>query len=244
MTTSEHAVAGWALTIVHEYVHMRQWLPMEDSWHETPAWAATLEENGRWIRRTLDEIKLVRRDTSLTPQERAQRLATLRGTLKALHDNFKVTLNEIREKTAKGELDKDHEWKGVPPAGSTSEEGTAKLDTVGMLAEERVKDGREDDPVADEMVTFCLSAPPPELATIDVRVIGNDGIDYGWLGLRSTLRCAGYKVQPGHFRARVHCMGNRASDPKRAVETAREYKMEFDVVAGRDNRIQVHYVSE
>lgn len=246
--TSEHAVAGWALTIVHEYVHLKQWLPMEDSWHETPAWAATIKENGLWIRRTLDEIQLVRKDAALTPQERAQRLAALRGTLKALHGNFKVTLNEIRDKTAKGELDKDHEWKGVPPAGSTWVEGTADIDALEKLAAERVQDGYEEDATADVMLTFCLGAPVPERAVVAVRVYGDDGTDYNWLIVtwKKNVTCAGYKVPPGHYRARVHSMDNRKDrDRSRGpVEIAREYLVEFDVVAGQDKKVKIRYLSE
>lgn len=243
--TSEAAVAGWALTIVHEYVHLKQWLPMEDSWHETPAWAATIKENGLWIRRTLDEIQVVRKDASLTPQERAQRLTALRVTLKALHGNFEVTLNELRDKTAKGELDKDHEWKGVPPAGSTWVEGTANLDALEKLAAERVHEGYEDDAAPGVMLTFCLSAPIPETANVGVRVYGDDGIDYGWLGLRRNAPCTGYRVAAGHFRAIVNCKENRKDrDRSLAVESAREYKTEFDVVAGQDKKVKVQFLSE
>lgn len=137
----EDVVAGWALTVFHEYVHMKQWMPMEDSWHETPAWGATLRENGRWIRRTLDEIDRVGRDTSLTPQTRAERLQELRKALAAQHGVFKVTLNELRGKLAKGALDKHNGWQGVPPAEGREATGTTDLDALEKSADAFVKAG-------------------------------------------------------------------------------------------------------
>jgi len=140
--TPESIVASWTLTVFHEYVHMKQWMPMEDSSHETPAWGATLKENGQWIRKTLDESDRVGRDTSLSPQERVKHLQELNQTLKALKGVFDVTLNELRDKVAKGDLDKDYEWQGVPPVGSREAKGTTDIDAVGKYADLLVQAGK------------------------------------------------------------------------------------------------------
>lgn len=41
-------VANWSLTVFHEYIHMGQWLPMEDSLHETPAWDGDPSDTSRF----------------------------------------------------------------------------------------------------------------------------------------------------------------------------------------------------
>ncbi|MEI7751693.1 MAG: hypothetical protein WCJ71_06340 [Candidatus Omnitrophota bacterium] len=140
---SEAGEASWALTVIHEYVHMKQWMPMEDSWHETPAWGSTLRENGLWIRKTLDEINRVGSDASLTPQERVESLKKLSQTLTSLQGTLKVTLNEIRKKMAEGDLDKNNEWQGVPPSGFGEAKGTRDIDAIGKNADAEVEAGEQ-----------------------------------------------------------------------------------------------------
>ena len=70
------------------------------------------------------------RNTSLPPQKRAERLEELSHTLTNLKDTMDVLLNEARDKVAKKELAKDHEWQGVPPAGSPEAKGTTDIDAL------------------------------------------------------------------------------------------------------------------
>lgn len=249
--TSEQNVAGWALTIVHEYVHMNQWLPMETSWHETPAWAATIKENGLWIRKTLDEIKFVRQDTSLTPQERAQRLKELRRSLKALHDNFKVTLNEIRDKTAKGELDKDYKWQGVPPSGSSWVEGSTDIDTIQRLAEERVEDGFESNsnqtaPASTgkgmQPIRICNSTPAISSVRAKMYRFAKGKCDTPFsvfetnpLGQQDARTCDSAAVEAGHYCVYVIWEVLRREMHGDLRNAGGTYWVEIDVVENRAN---------
>ncbi len=172
-------VANWSLTVFHEYVHMGQWLPMEDSSHETPAWAATLRENGQWIRKTLNNVDQAGQDNSLTPQERVERLNELRQTLADLQGSFNVTLNELRGKLATGDLDRDYKWQGVPPAGGLEATGTRHIDALEKYANVQVQAGVQEanrliEKAKKEIADITAKTGPP--ATSPAPVSANTGI--------------------------------------------------------------------
>ncbi|OGX14118.1 MAG: hypothetical protein A2351_08220 [Omnitrophica bacterium RIFOXYB12_FULL_50_7] len=166
---NEKEAAGWSLTVIHEYVHMNQWVPMEVSVQETPAWGATLKENGQWIRKTIDKIGQTGSDTSLTPQDRAERLKELSQTLTGLQSNFKVMLNEIRDKVAKGGLNGDNEWQGVPPVGSREAKGTTDIDAIEKDADEQIQAGEQ---VVGQYVArpYVKIDPPPGTVKVGEQV--------------------------------------------------------------------------
>ncbi|MBF0479192.1 MAG: hypothetical protein HQL26_06880 [Candidatus Omnitrophica bacterium] len=159
-------VANWALTVFHEYKHMAQWMPMEDSSHETPAWSSTIKECGRWIRKTLNGIAPVGNSTTLAPKERVERLQELRQTLLDLQASFNVLVNELRGKLKTGDLDATYRWQGVPPAGDEQEStGTTNIGILEAYASAQVQAGVQE---IDRLIAEAKKAAVETLRTVRI----------------------------------------------------------------------------
>lgn len=104
-----HITLTWALTIIHEYVHMDQDNPLREPRFENSAWRATIAENQSWMRRVMSQITQAE---SRLPNnhDKISRITNLTRTLNDLRDIHNATLNGLKDEIAEGNVGAGLDW--------------------------------------------------------------------------------------------------------------------------------------
>lgn len=99
---------GYALTVVHEYVHIDQTLPMNFPRWEDPAWHVSDQTLANWIKKIEAEYNAARK----LPQSeaRAAKLNELKDIIKRLKVELANTRNSINANVANGTLSPNQKW--------------------------------------------------------------------------------------------------------------------------------------
>lgn len=100
---------GYALSIVHEYVHLDQTLPLNYPPWEDPAWQVTDKTLANWIKRIETEYNNTRKLPASAG--RTGKLNELKEIIKQLEGEIAQTRNSINGNIANGSLSSGQKWK-------------------------------------------------------------------------------------------------------------------------------------
>lgn len=102
-----NVVVGWALTLRHEYEHMRQYDPHPNPLFENPAYSQTIKSGVGWYNSTKAELQ---ESLNAPPtRENLEKVRELRTRLDALGDQVTVIFNDMPAMFREGAL-KDTSW--------------------------------------------------------------------------------------------------------------------------------------
>jgi hypothetical protein len=116
---------SWALTVVHEYVHMEQDNPLQIPRFENTAWRQAIDENQKWIRLVMFEIGVVELRMPDSP-EKLSRLKELTATLDNLRRVHDGSINSLKDEIQAGHVGAGVEWPRLDYGGDTDPGRVAK----------------------------------------------------------------------------------------------------------------------
>lgn len=111
---------NWALTVVHEYVHMGQDNPQQEPRHENAGWWQAIHENESWMRRVMSQTSAAEKMPN--SPEKIARLRELNRQLELLQGVQVGTVNSLQSEISEGHVGRDVDWPTVD-GGSTRDPG-------------------------------------------------------------------------------------------------------------------------
>lgn len=111
---------NWALTVVHEYVHMGQDNPQQEPRHENAGWWQAIHENESWMRRVMSQTSAA--ENMPNSPEKIARLRELNRQLELLQGVQVGTVNSLQSEISEGHVGRDVDWPTVD-GGSTRDPG-------------------------------------------------------------------------------------------------------------------------
>ena len=130
---------GWALTVVHEYVHMGQDNPTQTARFENAGWRESVHENQSWMRNVMSKVTAAERMPNSA--EKVARLRELSRQLELLREVHEATINGLKEEIAAGHVGAGQEWPTIE--AGTSADLNAVVNTANTLVAANIKNTRD-----------------------------------------------------------------------------------------------------
>lgn len=130
---------GWALTVVHEYVHMEQDNPTQTARFENAGWREAVHENQSWMRSVMSKVSEAER----MPNSAAKvaRLRELSRQLELLRVVHQATINDLKEEIAAGHVGAGQEWPTIEAGTSADLNGVVA--SANTLVAANIKNTRD-----------------------------------------------------------------------------------------------------
>lgn len=130
---------GWALTVVHEYVHMGQDNPTQTARFENAGWRESVHENQSWMRNVMSKVSAAERMPNSA--EKVARLRELSRQLELLRVVHEATINGLKEEIAAGHVGAGQEWPTIE--AGTSADLNAVVTSANALVGANIKNTRD-----------------------------------------------------------------------------------------------------
>jgi tetratricopeptide (TPR) repeat protein len=128
-TLADRNPLSLALTVIHEYEHMRQSNPIQTPEYENPAWQTAIAESQSWMRGVANDIAWTLANTPEGPARRAA-LMRLAGTLNNLQAEANAAIEGLKGQIGEGYVDSGLAWPsmGKYPTSRNFDEIKASID--------------------------------------------------------------------------------------------------------------------